>query len=99
MKQAAAVGAVVLAILSVILTLVVTTWGRAADAEGKAIAAQRTADGNTIRVEGVGEDIQRIEQHMDKLGDQFEKIDTKFEKTGQDIQTIMLCMPRPPQDP
>jgi hypothetical protein len=99
MKNLAAIGAVVLAILSVILTLVITTWGRASVADDKAVAAQNTADGNTIRIEGVGEDIKRIETHMDKLGDQFEKIDTKFEAVGQDIQHIVRCLPRDPREP
>ena len=99
MKQYAAVGVVTLGVLSVVLTIAVLAMNRATAADDKASKAQRTADVNVVRIEGVAKDISRIEIHMDKLGDQFEKIDGKFEAVREDIQTIMLCMPRRPENP
>ena len=88
-----------LGVLGVVLSIAVLAMNRATVADEKASKAQRTADVNEVRIEGVAKDISRIEVHMDKLGDQFERIDGKFEAVQKDIQTIMLCLPRRAHNP
>jgi len=93
-KQQAVVGGVVLAVLSVFMTLLIMSMNRSSRIEDTANDALTGVAVNRERISSVATSINRIEIQMALLSAKFDKIDDRFEVVQNQMREIMMYLPR-----